>query len=176
MAIPKSANERIRRKIRSKKVTPKSNDFTGRIVVKKTADNDPRRNKRKVSEEFLKFYREGIIGDCADDYIRIIENLIKVAVEAGDDIEFPFKISRLVELREMVEDDVPLVDIETRYIEQEVHVCPVCNEEITEKSTFLPESQRNVVNNPYFIHRPCGGKFRYPLVDIDGVLRGLRNA
>lgn len=177
MAIPKSANERIRRKIRSKKITPKDDDLTGRITVKKTANNDPNRNKRKkVAEGFLKFYKEGVLDNADNNYGKIVEDLISVAVEAGDNIHFPFKMSRLVQLKEMLESEVPTVIVRTKHIPQTVHICPVCGEEIMEKSTFFPNDQMNDYGSglEYHVHRPCGGRFRYPSVDNDEIIRRLK--
>jgi len=177
MAIPKSANERIRRKLRSKKVTPSGDDYTGRITVKKTANNDPNRNnrgnnKRKVSEEFLKWYRGDNI-DNPSKFNKLLENLIDVAVEAGGEISFPLKLSRLVELKESIVDQTPFVIKQNKNIEVETHICPICNEEIVEKSTFLPEDQR-LSDNPIWVHRPCGGHFRYPPVNIDSQIERLK--
>lgn len=104
MAIPKSTNERIRRKLRSKKVGPKGKDLTGRIVVKKPANNDPRRN-RKISQDFLEWYRGSKIDD-PNKFSVLVEKLIDIAIEASDKVQFPFSISRLNELRESINSDL----------------------------------------------------------------------
>jgi len=178
MAIPKSANERIRRKIRKKKVEPKGRDDTGRVVVKKTANNDPNRNnrnrnskKRKVSEDFLKWYRGGNV-DNPNRFEKLLEDLITVAVEAGGEIPFPLELSRLVELKESIDDEVPFVIIQNKNVPVKVHVCPICNEEILEKTTHLPEDQRGS-DYPEWRHS-CGGRFRYPPVNKDDIIRRLK--
>lgn len=176
MAIPKSANERIRRKLRGKKVGPAGRDDTGRVVVKKTANNDPNRNngnsKRKVSEDFLKWYRGENVENPAR-FTRLLENLIAVAIEAGGEVQFPLELSRLVELKESIGGEVPYVIVQKRSVPVEVHICPMCNEEIAEKSTYLPEDQRSQ-DNPEWMHSPCGGRFRYPPVNKDDIIRRLK--
>jgi len=101
MAIPKSANERIRRKLRKKKVGPDSTSMPGRITVKKTANNDPNRN-RKMSEEFLRLYRGENVGDIVR-FKKLVENLISIATAAANEVQFPLSLTRLVELKENIE-------------------------------------------------------------------------
>lgn len=102
MAIPKSANERIRRKLRAKKVGPNSTSMPGRITVKKTADNDPNRNRRK-SEEFLRWYKGDNNVENTIRFKNLVENLISIATAAANEVEFPFSLTRLVELKENIE-------------------------------------------------------------------------
>lgn len=100
MATPKSANERIRRKLRKKKTNPSEIDMPGRVQAKKQGNNDPRRN-RPMSEEFLKFYRGDQI-EKPNRFCSLIDKMIDIAVEAGGKANFPFKINRLQEMRESV--------------------------------------------------------------------------
>lgn len=175
MTTPKSANERIRRKVRKKKASPKDKSMTGRIVKKKSANNDPNKNhsdavnKRRhmAAEEFLKLYR-GEDVENPDRFYNLVENLIEVCIEAGGKVKYPFKISRLCELREsLTKDATPYVIVKQVMEPREVHVCPVCKEEIGEKSTYLPEDQRSPsITNPEWQHNVCGGRFRYPPSDI----------
>lgn len=100
MATPKSANERIRRKLRKKKTTPAEVDMPGKVQVKKQGNNDPRRNNY-MSEEFLKFYRGNEI-ESPKKFSSLIDKMINIAIEAGGKVDFPFKIDRLQEMRESV--------------------------------------------------------------------------
>jgi hypothetical protein len=59
MAIPKSTKERILRKIRRKKVTPREASANGKVVPKKSANNDPIPKYRQV-EEALDALKSGI--------------------------------------------------------------------------------------------------------------------
>lgn len=175
MAIPKSANERIRRRLRRKKIGPKSTDMVGRVVVKKTADNDPDRNNGNhhegMSEEFLRWYKGDDIPNTGR-FRQLVESLLSVGIEAAGEMEFPFSISRLTELRESI--GAPRIIVKTEMIPREIHICPACHEEILEKSTFLPEDQRSSdIVEPEWEHRSCGGRFTYPPVDKIDVLRRL---
>ena len=100
MATPRSANERIRRKIRGKKIGKQDSDYAGRIQVKKTGNNDPRRN-RGMAEEFLKFYRGNEIDDLGR-FSFLIEKMIDLAIDNAGAGNFPFKLSRLQEMKESI--------------------------------------------------------------------------
>lgn len=97
MATPKSANERIRRKLRRKKITPSGIDLTGRVVSKKPANNDPDR-KHRIAREFVEFYKTGI--NPKVEYKQIIEDLLSLAIENAGKIELPYTIDRLEYLNE----------------------------------------------------------------------------
>lgn len=108
MATPKSANERIRRKLRrTRKFLNKDDNskikdinINGRLQVKKSGNNDPRRN-RGMSEEFLSFYR-GKTVDNPERFNKIIDEMINIAVELGGKYDFPFKINRLNDMKGLI--------------------------------------------------------------------------
>jgi len=106
MATPKSANERIRRKLRKKKVSPDnpSGDQVGKVVSKKPANNDPDRKHRiykdEIAKEFLDFYKTG--DGPSLNFLPLIENLISIAVENAGRHDLPYELGRLNELRESV--------------------------------------------------------------------------
>lgn len=164
MATPKSANERIRRKMRKgnkKKSNAGSKDMPGRIVSKKPANNDPHRNRRHLAKEFLEYYRGNSI-DNPRKFKRLIEDLIDVAVIAANEVKFPLSIDRLSQMREEIDD----ADYAVIRNEDGAHLCPVCGEEIVEKSTVLPEDQRDPgISSPEWVHSLCGGRLRYPPLD-----------
>lgn len=102
MAIPKSVRERIHRRTRSKKVTPQGTDLPGRIIVKKTANNDPKNSdvdEKKFMEDIIKFYKGGepIIDE---DIIKLIDILINESIEGNG--TSPLKIERLNEMKDIV--------------------------------------------------------------------------
>lgn len=165
MATPKSANERIRRKVRRTKVTPDGKDIDSKVTVKKPADNDPRRNKPEgISEDFLRLYK-GQEVENVGRFRSLIDNMINVAVEAAGEVNFPFNLSRLQELQQLVKGSVPLV-IKQKVLEpREAHICPHCNEEIGEKESFIPEEYRRS-EDLVMVHRPCGGLYKYPKVNM----------
>ncbi len=107
MATPKSADERIKRKIRLKKPhTPHDDhDLPGRIAVKKTGNNDPRRNKPKLTaESFMKFYKGESVAPDVELTMVMVEKLIKFAMHFEG--KFPFKIARLTEMRESLKNTI----------------------------------------------------------------------
>jgi hypothetical protein len=104
MAVPKSVRERISRKTRLKKSTPQGIDMPGRIVVKKTANNDPNNSEldleeKKFSEDIAKFYKGGepIIDEAV---IELIDLLIDESINASG--SYPLNIERLNEMKELV--------------------------------------------------------------------------
>jgi len=109
MATPRSSNERIRRKIRAKKIRPKNIDLPGRIAPKKTANNDPRRNNgverhdidkeennKVLAKEFIDLYQGRYEGD-KKKFKWLIPELIDKAANG------PFSMKRLLELKEELE-------------------------------------------------------------------------
>lgn len=102
MTTPKSANERLRRKLRMKKKTKREKDMPGRIVVKKSADNDPNRIK-KVSEDFVKLYKGEKI-ENPRRFSGLIDDLIDISIElGGKNTSFPVRLNRLQELKEEID-------------------------------------------------------------------------
>lgn len=107
MATPKSTIERIKRKVRlDKPDTPHDDhDMTGRVVAKKTGNNDPRRNKPKLtSEAFLNFYLDKGKPENVEQTMVVLEKLIKYAMHFEG--KLPFKISRLMEMRESLKEAI----------------------------------------------------------------------
>ena len=99
MAIPKSTNERIRRKIRLPKVGPSHKLSKGKVVVKKSGDNDPRRNKKKkIAKEFVEYYKGK--GYPKKNFNMIVEKLIERSIYNEGNSEF--NLSRLSEMREEI--------------------------------------------------------------------------
>lgn len=181
MATQKSTNERIRRKLRPTKIGPSDKKIASGTDIKKKADNNPNRRhssfvnkrrhkKREVAESFLKLYR-GEEVENPGRFKNLIENLIKINIEAVGKINFPFTMERLCELRESINEDlgdeVPYVIVKQVMEPREAHICPICNEEIGEKSTYLPEDQRDPsIIEPEWQHNKCGGRFKYPSSNI----------
>lgn len=62
MATPKSTKERIHRHMRMAKVTPHSHDHVGKVVPKKTGNNDPHRSGNPIlHNEEHKEFRDAVI-------------------------------------------------------------------------------------------------------------------
>jgi hypothetical protein len=101
MATPKSANERLRRKLRVKKKGVKDKNISSKVQKKKSADNDPRPLKDKLAEDFVRFYKTG---ECVNPRIsRLVDTLIDISIELkGENKSFPFRLNRLVELKEQL--------------------------------------------------------------------------
>lgn len=107
MATPKSAVERVQRKVRLKKPDTPHDDhnMTGRVVVKKTGNNDPRRNKPKLTTEgFLNFYLGKEKPADTDMAMVVLEKLIKYAMHFEG--KMPFKIARLMEMKESLREAI----------------------------------------------------------------------
>lgn len=104
MATPKSANERIRRKFRSKNKRSKNKSMSGRVVVKKSANNNPNRIKQ-MSESFVKFYKNNDV-ENPGQFKNLVNQLIDISIElSGKNSAFPFKLERLRELKEHIENN-----------------------------------------------------------------------
>lgn len=106
MPNPASTNERIRRKLRPKKVSPDdpAGDSTGKVVSKKSANNDPER-KHRVAKEFVEFYKTGS-SDNPKQFVQLLEHLISMSIENGGKLELPYNLSRLQELNTLLKEDV----------------------------------------------------------------------
>jgi len=102
MAVPKSTNERIRRKLRSKKMGPSLGRPEQRHNVKKTGNNDPDRNHSKLSEEFLQWYK-GIEIKDPQRFTCALDKLLMINEELGRNVMVsPFSTYRLLAMREIV--------------------------------------------------------------------------
>lgn len=99
MTLPKSRNERIRRKLRvlKKPVSTKNNN----IVIKKHANTDPERKHKyarsQLAKEFIEFYKTGK-SDNPNKFKFILENLINLSVENGGNLNLPYSLSKIQEL------------------------------------------------------------------------------
>lgn len=141
MATPKSSVERVLRKIRLKKPF-KSRDpnFTGRIVPKKTGDNDPTRNHSDLSEDIYKLYNGDEIECDVKSALEATNKLISKCVDS----ELPLSFERLIEMRDELQEAVneDIMDAPVPMMVKNVLVpytkpfCPHCNNEIYERSTY----------------------------------------
>jgi hypothetical protein len=161
MAIPKSTLERIMRKVRLKKpFKSKTPDFTGRIVPKKTGNNDPTRNHCDLSENVYKLYNGDEVECDINEMLQITNKLIS---QCSDVDQFPMSLERLVEMREELESNltkpvITALPVKCVYAPRTIHMCPHCNSEIHEKGTYY--------ENEIMHHSVCKG----PIVFIDEII------
>lgn len=107
MTTARSANERIRRKLRKTRNSKNKNrrdkniDIDDRLRIRKSSDNDPNRRQGNVSEEFLKFYKGHEVSD-PNNYLFLVEKMIEIAIDAGGVCSFPFKLNRLCEMKDYI--------------------------------------------------------------------------
>jgi hypothetical protein len=99
MSTPKSTNERIRRKLRPRKIAPDTKEPERKMIMKKTGNNDPTRNRGQIAKEFVEYYKGN--GEPKTEYLPLIEKLIGKNISSEG--KFPMSLSRLSEMKEEIE-------------------------------------------------------------------------